>query len=354
MKQKVIFIAHSYHKKTRSYDFIVDYLKNFYEVELLFEEEWETGKEFNWEGLNNDYKAVIIFQMFPDKSEFLKKITNNNIVFLPMYDHVKKWNFKKWYICKDIKIVSFSSTLDKKLQNWGFNSIYVQYFIEPKEFSPGNEDEVFFWQRHTKININTLKKIFKNSDVKIHMHKSIDPGQNFIQPTKEDEERFKIEYSQWFDTKEEMADLIKTKGIYIAPRFLEGIGMSFLEAMAQGKFVIANNQPTMNEYIKHGKTGFLCNFKFPKTITKTITKTIKLPNMKEIQQNAYNYSKSGYEKWLVERKNIINLIEQKPKKNELRLWTKICLPFLFFDIKKIIKFKFGSNASLMLFEKKII
>lgn len=345
MKQKIIFIAHSYHKKTRSYDFIVDYLKNFYEVELLFEEEWETGKELNWASLNNAYKAVIIFQMFPDKPEFLKKITNNNIIFLPMYDHVKKWNFKKWYICKDIKIVSFSSTLYKKLQNWGFNSIYVQYFIEPKEFSPGNEDEVFFWQRHTKININIIKKIFKNSDVRIHMHKAIDPGQNFIQPTKEDEERFKIKYSEWFDTKEEMADFIKTKGIYIAPRFLEGIGMSFLEAMAQGKIVIANNQPTMTEYIKNSKTGFLCNFRYPKAI--------KLSNIKEMQQNTYDYSKAGYEKWIIDRENIIKMIEQEPQKNELNLWTKICLPFLFFDIKKIIKFKFGSNASLKLFGLKI-
>lgn len=344
MKEKIIFIAHSYHKKTLSNVFIVDYLKQFYDVEILFDEKWDTGKEINWAALNNSYKAVIIWQMFPDEED-LKKITNNNIVYMPMYDHVEKWHFNQWYLCKNIKIVSFSSTLHKKLKKLGFNSIYVQYFIEPQEFSPGNENEVFFWQRLTKININTIKKLFKGANIKLYIHKSIDPGHEFIQPSKDDEERFNISYSGWFDTQKEMQDFIKTKGIYIAPRFSEGIGMSFLEAMAQGKVIIANNKPTMNEYVVNGKTGFLCDFRLPRAI--------KLKNLKEIQQNAYQYSKEGYEKWLVERENIINFINQPVKENELNLWTRACLLLLLFDRKKIIRLKFGSNAGLSLFGIKI-
>lgn len=344
MMEKIVFIAHSYHKKTRSYDFIVDYLKQYYDVELLFDEQWETGNEIDWSLFDNSYKAVIIFQMFPE-TENLKKITNDNIVYLPMFDHVEKWHFKKWYECKNIKIVSFSSTLHKKLTNWGFNSIYVQFFVEPKEFTPGNENEVFFWQRFTKININTIKKIFKKSNVKIHIHKAIDPGQEFVAPTKEDEEKFAITYSEWFDTKKEMMDLINARGIYIAPRYTEGIGTSFLEAMAQGKLVIAHNKPTMNEYITNGKTGLLCNFKFPKSVN--------LKDIKKIQQNTYEYAKAGYEKWLVDRANIIEFIKATPTKTKLKISTRILLPFLFFDPKKIIRFKCGKHASLILFGIKI-
>lgn len=344
MKDKIIFIAHSYHKKTLSHGFIVDYLKEFFDVEVLFDENWETGKEINWGALNKDYKAVIIFQMFPEKED-LNKITNDNIVYVPMYDHVEKWHFNKWYDCKDIKILSFSSTSHKKLKRWGFNSTYVQYFIEPKEFSPGNQDEVFFWQRISKININTIKKILEKTDVKMHIHKAVDPGQRFIAPSKEDEERFNITYSEWFDTKDQIQEFIKAKGIYIAPRYFEGIGMSFLEAIAQGKLVIAHNRPTMNEYIKNGETGILCNFRHPRSI--------KIENIKEIQQNAYNYAKQGYEKWLKERETIIKLINEPPKKNELNLWTKIFLPFLCFDARKIIRFKCGSNASLTILGIKI-
>lgn len=345
MKDKIAFVAHSYHQKTRSYDFIVDYLNDFYEVELLFDEFWDTGKKIDWTALNNNYKAVIIFQMFPEKEDF-EKIPNENIVYLPMYDHVEKWHFSQWYLCKDLKIVSFSSHLHKTVKKWGLNSIYVQYFIEPKGFFPGNEDEVFFWQRLTKVNIKTVKNLFKNLKLKLHIHKIADPGQEFIPPSKEDEEHFKITYSEWFNTKEELNDCIKNKAIYIAPRLTEGIGMSFLEALAQGKLIIANNEPTMNEYIQHRKTGYLCDFKHPKPI--------KIRNIREIQKNTYEYAKTGYEKWIVDREKILRFIQQPPSKNNLSLWVKLFLPFLFLDRRKIIKFKLGSNANLTILGHRII
>lgn len=344
LKEKAVFIAHSYHKKTRSCDFMIDYLKEYFDLEVQYDEEWETGKLIDWTKFDNKYKAVIIWQMFPEKKDF-KKIPNENIIFFPMYDQAVRYHFSQWYLCKDIKIVCFCKALYKKLTSYGFNTMNVQYFVEPKGFSPGAEDEVFFWQRLTKININKLKKILKKSDVKIHVHKTVDPGQTFVQPTNEDEQRFKITYSEWFDTKEQMEEFIAGKGIYVASRYTEGIGLSFLEAIAQGKLVIAHNSPTMNEYIEQGKTGFLCNFKFPKAIN--------LSNIKQLQQNTYEYAKKGYEKWLSDRKKIIDYINQPAKKNKLKLLTRLCLPFLFINRRKIIKIKFGSNASLLLFGVKV-
>lgn len=346
MGEKIVFIAHSYHKKTLSYEFIVDELKKFYDVEVIFDERWETGKSIDWDSLDESLKAVVIFQMFPNEEDF-KKIKNKNIIYLPMFDHVEKWHFSKWLICKDVKIISFSSTLHKKLINWGFNSMLVQFFIKPTEnFIQGAEDEVFFWQRLTKMNINIVKKIFNNSDIKLHIHKVADPGQEFIPPTKEDEERFKITYSEWFDTKEELQELIESKAIYIAPRYTEGIGMSFLEALALGKVIIANNKPTMSEYIINGKTGYLCDFKHPKPI--------KLKNIREMQKNAYEYAKAGHEQWLRGKENIIKFVEAVPRKNKLKLWTRLCFPFLLFDVRKIIKFKLGKNPCLKLFGVMII
>lgn len=344
MREKIAFIAHAYHKRTRSCDFMVDYLSTFYDVEIIYDEEWQTGKKVDWSRFDSSYYAVIIWQMFPEDGS-IKNLSHSNVIFFPMYDQAKRWCFAQWYVCKNIKIICFSSTLHKKLARWGFNSIYVQYFPEPREFTPGAEDEVFFWQRFTKININTVKKIFKNSDVKIHIHKTVDPGQEFVQPSEEDEKRFNITYSEWFDTRKEMEHFMESKGIYIAPRYFEGIGVSILEAMAQGKLIIANNKPTMNEYIKNGKTGFLCNFNFPTPI--------KLTKVKEIQRNAYEYIQTGYKKWLLDRKNIVDYINQQLPENELCLWVRIFKPFLFIDRKKIIRVKFGRNASLMLFGVKV-
>lgn len=49
---------------------------------------------------------------------------------------------------------------------------------------------------------------------------------------------------------------INEKAIFIAPRDYEGIGLSFLEAMAMGKAVVGVNNPTMNEYIADGKIKY--------------------------------------------------------------------------------------------------
>jgi glycosyltransferase involved in cell wall biosynthesis len=63
-----------------------------------------------------------------------------------------------------------------------------------------------------------------------------------------------------------MTDLIKQAGIYIAPRKLEGIGISFLETMVMGKAVIAQDAPTMNEYIENGINVYLVDFNKPEPI----------------------------------------------------------------------------------------
>ena len=79
-KEKVAFISHSFHKKTKSVEFLINYLKEYFEVETVYNEEWETGKKIQWEKFDNQYKAVIILQMFPTKEDF-EKIPNRNIIF---------------------------------------------------------------------------------------------------------------------------------------------------------------------------------------------------------------------------------------------------------------------------------
>jgi len=192
--------------------------------------------------------------------------------------------------------------LHEKLKSWGFESIYVKYFPKPQEFVPGNKNEVFFWQRLTNINIKNIINLFEKKDLKIHIHKAIDPNQEFIQPSREDEKKYQITYSEWFETREQMWDLIKKKGIYIAPRELEGIGLSFLEAMAMGKAVVAIDNPTMNEYIEHNKTGYLFDLSKPENID--------LSNIENIQKNTYEFMQKGYAEWEKNKKKIIDFIEK--------------------------------------------
>ena len=298
--KKIVYIGHSYHDKTKSTAFLIDYLREFYEVEVILDESWNGGDYPDLTFIDESYLAVIFFQNLPNYED-LRKIKCENLIFFPMYDGVAK-TLDFWDKYRDMKIINFSSTLNRLLTRWGFDSMAVQYFPKPHTFIPGHKDQAFFWQRLTHISIDIVAKLLGNNPVALHVHKAVDPNQHFQEPNLEQESQYRITYSEWFETREEMWNILKEKGIYIAPRETEGIGMSFLEAMAMGKAVVAVNNPTMNEYIKHGETGYLFDLKNPKSIDFT--------NIEQVQKNTHAFMRAGYEKWEIERRRIIDFIEK--------------------------------------------
>ena len=66
-----------------------------------------------------------------------------------------------------------------------------------------------------------------------------------------------VETIETTSSREAYWKLIEPANILIAPRLHEGAGMNFLEQMARGCAVFANDAPTMNEYIEQGVSGFL-------------------------------------------------------------------------------------------------
>lgn len=340
MKEKIAFITHPYHRKTKSCNFMIDYLNEFYDVEVIYNDSEEINDISSFQHVDNTYKAAIFWQIFP-LNDSCNKIKNDNIILFPMFDHIWNWNFEKWSYCKNIKIVCFSKKLHTKLQKAGFNSMHIQYFTKPKEFCTGNKNEALFWQRLSSLNFKTVKQILPKG-IKLHLHKAVDPTNEYVKPSAEEEKEYGITYSSWFDNKQEMIDLVNSKSIYIAPRFKEGIGLSFIEAMAQGKAVIAHYEATMNEYIVHGKTGYLCDFEKPQMID--------LSNIEQVQKNAYEYMRNGYARWQKNKKSIIDFVEKKPQKQKATTFLQKLRIFLVFaDKKDIIRLKFGSRGYFKLF-----
>ena len=62
--------------------------------------------------------------------------------------------------------------------------------------------------------------------------------------------------STW-QSREDYLRSLAGRNVFVAPRRYEGIGMAFLEAMAMGMCVVAENQSTANEYILSGENGIL-------------------------------------------------------------------------------------------------
>ncbi len=299
--KKVVVIDHSYHTKTKSSNILIDYLKKHYEVEVVFDGSWKGEKYPDLDFIDNSYLAVFFWQTIPSR-ETLDNIKNDNLIFCPMYDSYGLMDISFWNNYDNLKIINFSKVLHNKLKRWGFNSIYLQYFPKPPKFNPGEKNTAFFWQRMTEINIHTVVKLLGNQHIKLHIHKAVDPTHEFIQPSKVQEGNFDIKYSDWFENRSDMDKVMSSKAIYISPRIYEGIGLSFLEAMAKGKAVIAQNSPTMNEYIKNNKNGYLYDLSNPTTID--------FSHIDKIQKNAYKYMQNGYKRWELNKRKIIQFIKQ--------------------------------------------
>lgn len=302
--KKLLFIGHEFHKKTKSSDFMKELLAEKYDVESFYIDPYKISETDFTKITGKTFELLILLQVMPSLEELRKYISFKQCAFFPMYDNTKTLNSPLWNEYKNCNIINFSKAFHKTCQDGGLSSYYIQYFPKPAEIiDEGDEKSIFFWQRSDKITTRTLEKVIDTKGIEtVYLHKSIDPKNKFIPPSKNLER--KVVYSSWFDTKEEMQKYIQKSALYFAPRRYEGIGMSFLEAMASGRCVIAPDYPTMNEYIKNGETGFLYNYKKPELLT--------ILNVREIQKNTAEYIKQGYEKWEKEKYKIFDYIEAEP------------------------------------------
>ena len=306
-KQKLVYIGHEYHNKTQSTQFLIEIFKTKFDVDVftfdMEQQKFNGDKDTNIE----EYDALILFQM-PISVKLLKEKFKFKIgSYFPMYDGTGEASEEFWIQYKEFNIINFSYTLHKKLLRLGFSTYYIQYFPKPMEIDNfGKKDSIFFWNRRNLINVNYLEDIIEALNTKkIHLHMAMDPNEKKVEVNKSIQEKYSLTYSTWFNTRTEMQKIIESSSIYIAPRFAEGIGMSFLEAMAMGRCVVAVNNPTMNEYIINGVTGFLYEYENPKIFIDT--------DILEIQKNTYNFIKEGYENW---EKNKFRILDWVLKKNE--------------------------------------
>lgn len=302
MKKKLLYIGHSYHNKTKSSQFLQDILQSAYDVEFCNVNPDENNPEANLDYLSNqEFDVLVLFQVMLDIDILKSKLCYKYPVFFPMLDGSGFLENDFWEAYRDFNIINFSRTLHERLLHLGLSSYYIQYFPKPFDsFEYGDSTHVFFWQRMSELNIDLIEKLLRKIQInKIHIHKALDPFQEFKEPSKGIVE--KIEYSDWYETRDKMLKDVESCAIYIAPRPYEGIGMGFLEAMAMGRCVLAPDNPTMNEYIIHGSNGLLYDSHLPSAV--------KVNDIRKIQENAFEYIKSGYAQWEKDKYKIIDWLE---------------------------------------------
>ena len=310
-KRKLLYVGHPYHLKTHSVDFLKEALAKVYEIDYLsVADNCSLPEEYLHAFKGRAYDVCLCFQIMPSVEMLRKYVTFEHGVFFPMADYyygMLAVGTPIWEEYREFRIFSFSKKVHDELVANGYDSTYIQYFPTPVEVEDwGDPQSVFFWQRITHLNVYTVLEALKSFPVRhLRLHISIDPGEKRVLLPSDFQKGFGVSYSTWYDTREEMLRDMDRYAIYFAPRKVEGIGLSYLEAMARGRCVIANRETTHDEYITDGETGFLYDLNSP---DKTVNLTVE--DVKRVQRNAQRYVKEGYANW-------VKVLAALPEKFEL-------------------------------------
>ncbi len=263
------FVDHSFHKTTGSADFYIkEFLEPYFEVTRYQDEAWHGGKHVVVSELNK-YDYVFFCQTINPLLELAR--LKAKIIWAPMYGGVRL-NYFYWKSLSllPIKVLCFSDKIYERCKKFGIDTLKVQYFLDPSTYHsplPQGRVNIFFWYRGS-ITFADLKKIIDPKQIDSFIYKSNpDPFCQKEIISADDIKNFKMRIIEdGYSSKEDYLALLSQANVFIAPREKEGIGMSFLEAMAMGQCVIGNNDATMNEYIRHEDTGHLFDLQNPKIL----------------------------------------------------------------------------------------
>jgi hypothetical protein len=260
---KVAFIGHSHHRTTGSSSFFLDLLRRQgAAVETFWDQGWLDGTAFDLEQVvRGRFDAVVVWQVESLASR-LAAAGLPNVTFFPMYDGCYAMPDAYWRSMREVKVVCFSSVLHERLQGLGLRTRFVRYFPDPAGLAPveaGPGLAGYFWQRQQDVTWRTIQPLLGDTRFeRFTLHRALDPSYGeFVAPTPEEAARHRVRISSWFPDRAEAQRDLARHNVYFAPRLREGIGMSFLEAMATGFLVVAPDRPTMNEYLVSGVNGLL-------------------------------------------------------------------------------------------------
>lgn len=311
MKQKLAFIDHSFHRESRATDFLVALLNKRFQVDVSWDEGWRQGPRVNLEKIaEQGYNPVVFFQVAHYPAKELRFLQDRDVVVFPMFDYRPALFDEFLRRCGQlgrVKFVNFCRTQHEKLSRLGFASRHFQYFPSPLPEAGIKSDARgltgFFWQRTGRLSWKHIRALIGPADFRhIHLHLAPDPpGCEPVLPDAKEMARFGISISRgWSLQKEDYLALVKEADVFFAPRVSEGIGMSFLEALAMGKCVVAADRPTMNEYLAHGRNGLLFNPNRPVPLD--------FSRVEEIAARGRISLLEGHERWLDAQEELLDFI----------------------------------------------
>ena len=210
-------------------------------------------------------RVPAVFYQFPPPRSLLRT-QNARLVWIPMWDHARFLSSEWWQtLPKTLRVVAFSGEVEKKAKRAGLSNLRITYCANPSEWEPTSwrgERVLMYWNRVGLVGPVFLQRLCETLGIgRMIFIRRVDP----LIPS-------------WFDyplpsrigntittqvssdgplPRQDYLGLFNQANIFIAPRLSEGVGLTFIEALARGCAVFAYNAPTMNEYISSGMNGYL-------------------------------------------------------------------------------------------------
>ena len=244
------FLTHPHHRYTQVFDWLLSWFPESPQIHYGdsaglggFVEKAEEGT----------FDAVCLFQL---DACLPYLATQTKVICCPMYDASRNRPADFFPTGENILYVNMCRRLHQSISAQGGKSLYYQYAPDPKTIPTTDWEKpprAHFWEREPGdmdrygAEIIARRLGCQSLDFRLFRDKDLSFGSGEAQ---------KRATEQWGSHAEHLKRIAESQ-IFIAPRRFEGIGMAFLEAMAMGCVVVAENQATANEYILHGSTGLL-------------------------------------------------------------------------------------------------
>jgi len=300
----ILFVDHKAHLDTQSADFFIRILREAFSVETHY---YDRCYHCNIPKEKIDRADVIVFWEFL-ADRYTLGVPGKRCVYVPMYDNEwgSTWQWRR--IAKSgIRVISFCDAITQHARACGVKDVLeVHFAFDPERYHgmEGDPRKATLWERG-QISFAHVKQLFSPGDLdKVTVFRRPEGGLRFSSITAEEAEAYHIEEKGGgFLPADEYRALQRESGVYVAPRWKEGIGMTVLEQMAMGKCVIAHDDATMSEYIVNGKTGILRDFH-------SKLKPIDPAEIAIVRSNVREAAKAFYRRWILERDNVVPFIQE--------------------------------------------
>ncbi len=284
---------HASHRSPAADDTLFTPLASYFDYDI---------RSLSWEktlSANSEEEPTVYFFCAPPRD------IARQVVWIPMWDSARRRPNRYWRrLPRNVRIVAFSEALALRTRSAGLNTLRLQYFSDPVSLPPADwsgERVAFYWNRNGLVSPAFLHQWCAALRIdRLLFRPDLDPlvdrRAHFTLPGRFG--RTRVESIPQTERREDFFRLIQPANVVLAPRSHEGIGLTFIEALARGCAVFAFDGATMNEYVQSGIDGYLFRMQTPLLRRIDIRARVKVRQWGlKVNPGKYTYFLNEHQAW---------------------------------------------------------